>query len=100
MSTCYAAPPAIPSPGRPARPAPPPTRLPHAHTPTHTNTGITYLTGTRVTSADVKQRTLTLQDGSSIGYEKLIVATGAKVGREGINCLWHCICMNGMVNAI
>ena len=40
--------------------------------------GITYLTGTRVTSADLASKTLTTAAGDTVTYEKLVVATGAR----------------------
>lgn len=40
--------------------------------------GITYLTGTRVTSADLTSKTLTTAAGDTVMYEKLVVATGAR----------------------
>ncbi|KAK9824670.1 hypothetical protein WJX72_012200 [[Myrmecia] bisecta] len=40
--------------------------------------GITYKTKTKVTEADVKNKTLKTADGDSIKYEKLIIATGAR----------------------
>lgn len=51
-------------------------------------TGIEYLTSTRVVSADVAAKTLTTAGGDTISYEKLVVATGARVGRGG-SCRSH-----------
>eukprot|EP00798_Chlamydomonas_sp_ICE-L_P019363 gene19363-26011_t len=41
--------------------------------------GITFMTSTKVTSADVKTKTLCLANGGKVTYEKLIIATGARV---------------------
>ena len=49
----------------------PPTNIAHS--------GITYLTSTRVTAADVTAKTLTTASGDTITYEKLVIATGARV---------------------
>eukprot|EP00798_Chlamydomonas_sp_ICE-L_P019888 gene19888-26592_t len=43
--------------------------------------GITFMTSTKVTSADVKSKTLCLACGDKVTYEKLIIATGARVIR-------------------
>lgn len=40
--------------------------------------GITYLTETKVTGLDVKSKMLLTQHGTKLGYDKLIVATGAR----------------------
>lgn len=40
--------------------------------------GITFLASTKITSVDVASRTLTTAAGESIGYEKLIIGTGAR----------------------
>lgn len=51
--------------------------------------GITYLTATRVVSVDVAGKSLTLQSGSVINWEKLVIATGADVGmlaRRSCSC--------------
>lgn len=45
--------------------------------------GITYLTNSKVTAASVANRTLTLANGDVVSYEKLIIATGARVGHWG-----------------
>lgn len=41
--------------------------------------GITYLTETKVTGLDVKSKMLLTQHGTKLGYDKLVVATGARV---------------------
>lgn len=40
--------------------------------------GITYLTGTEVTQADLAAKSLVTSDQKRIGYEKLIIATGCR----------------------
>ena len=45
----------------------------------YTDNGITFLTDTKVTAVDVAGKKLTTAGGDSIAYEKLIVATGARV---------------------
>lgn len=45
--------------------------------------GITFKTGATVTAANLAAKSLTLQDGSSLGYEHLIIATGSEVVRLG-----------------
>lgn len=40
--------------------------------------GITYLTGARVTAADVSNKVLTLAGGKTVRFEKLVVATGVR----------------------
>ena len=43
-------------------------------------TGIEYLTGTKVESVDIKNKTLKVASGGEdITYDKLIIATGATV---------------------
>jgi NAD(P)H-nitrite reductase large subunit len=42
-------------------------------------TGIEYKTDTRITKVDVSSKTLTAESGETISYEKLIIATGARV---------------------
>jgi 3-phenylpropionate/trans-cinnamate dioxygenase ferredoxin reductase subunit len=46
--------------------------------------GIQVLLGRRATSIDRADRQLILSDGDSIGYGKLIIATGAKVRRLAV----------------
>ncbi len=41
--------------------------------------GIDYKTNTSITAVDVSAKTLTAASGDTISYEKLIVATGARV---------------------
>lgn len=41
--------------------------------------GIDYLTGTRVTGVDVGAKSLTTAGGQTITWDKLVVATGARV---------------------
>lgn len=41
--------------------------------------GIDYKTNTSITAVDVSAKTLTAASGDTITYEKLIVATGARV---------------------
>ncbi len=41
--------------------------------------GIDYKTNTKITSVDVAAKKLTAESGDTINYEKLIVATGARV---------------------
>ena len=41
--------------------------------------GIDYKTNTSITAVDVGAKTLTAASGDTISYEKLIVATGARV---------------------
>ena len=43
--------------------------------------GISFLTDTKVTAVDVAAKKLTTASGDTVGYEKLIVATGARVRR-------------------
>jgi NADPH-dependent 2,4-dienoyl-CoA reductase/sulfur reductase-like enzyme len=58
--------------------------------------GISYLTNSRVTKADLASKALTLESGEVLGYEQLIIATGARVrsqerrGEEahGCGCVW------------
>ncbi len=45
--------------------------------------GITYLTNSKVTAASVANRTLTLANGDVVSYDKLVIATGARVGAWG-----------------
>jgi NADPH-dependent 2,4-dienoyl-CoA reductase/sulfur reductase-like enzyme len=45
--------------------------------------GIDYLTNTKVTAVDVATKQLTTASGDSITYDKLVVATGARVRLEG-----------------
>lgn len=40
--------------------------------------GISYLTSTTVTEADLKAKTLTLSSGSKVSFGKLVIATGAR----------------------
>ncbi|GFR52753.1 hypothetical protein Agub_g15360 [Astrephomene gubernaculifera] len=40
--------------------------------------GIAYLTGSRVTKADLATKALTLESGEVVSYDKLIIATGAR----------------------
>ena len=40
--------------------------------------GIEYKTNTKVTEVDLSQKNLMTENGDSVGYEKLIVATGAR----------------------
>ncbi|SHH98655.1 Pyridine nucleotide-disulphide oxidoreductase [Sporobacter termitidis DSM 10068] len=40
--------------------------------------GITWLKGKRVTGADFQKRQLTLSDGTSVGYNRLLIAAGSK----------------------
>jgi len=40
--------------------------------------GVVFKTGSRVTSADVKQKQLQISNGPTVTYDKLIVATGAR----------------------
>lgn len=47
-----------------------------------TPAGIDYLTGTKVTAVDVAAKQLTTAGGEAITYDKLVVATGARV-RKG-----------------
>lgn len=41
--------------------------------------GIDFKTGTTVTEVDAKAKQLKTESGDTIGYEKLVVATGSKV---------------------
>ena len=41
--------------------------------------GITFLAGTRITAVDVAAKSLTTATGDTIRFEKLVVATGARV---------------------
>jgi hypothetical protein len=41
--------------------------------------GIAYLTGTRITSVNIAGKTLSTAAGDTVGYDKLIVGTGARV---------------------
>ena len=41
--------------------------------------GVEYKTNTTVTKADVASKTLTCDSGETIAYDKLLVATGARV---------------------
>ena len=50
--------------------------------------GVSFLTGTKVTAVDVAAKKLTTASGDTIGYEKLLVATGARVRRL---CLPACL---------
>uniref|UniRef100_A0A1D1ZS99 monodehydroascorbate reductase (NADH) n=1 Tax=Auxenochlorella protothecoides TaxID=3075 RepID=A0A1D1ZS99_AUXPR len=43
--------------------------------------GIEYLTETAIKSADLKNKTLTTEDGTAISFEKLVIGTGARVTR-------------------
>jgi NADH dehydrogenase FAD-containing subunit len=45
-------------------------------------TGIDFKTGTTVTEVDTKAKQLKTQSGDTIGYDKLIVATGSKMRRR------------------
>jgi hypothetical protein len=47
----------------------------------YTEKGISFLTDTKVTAVDVAAKKLTTASGDTLGYEKLIVATGARVRR-------------------
>ncbi len=40
--------------------------------------GAAVLTGTKVTGIDLDERTVTLADGAAVGYERLLLATGAR----------------------
>lgn len=42
------------------------------------NNGVTTKLGVKVTSLDADKKTLTLSDGTSVDYEKLLVATGSR----------------------
>lgn len=55
--------------------------------------GIEYLTGTKVESVDIKNKTLKVASGGEdITYDKLIIATGATVSpRILCNCYTHAI---------
>jgi len=66
-----------------------PARLPGFHTSVggggerqepawYKDKGIAFKLGSAVTEASLKDKTLTLADGSSVGFEKLIIATGAR----------------------
>lgn len=48
-------------------------RLPVPDTP-----GVTVRTGATATALDTERRTLTLDDGSTLGYDELVLATGAR----------------------
>ena len=41
--------------------------------------GIEFLTGKRAVKVDVTGKTLTLEDGGAITFNKLVIATGARV---------------------
>lgn len=43
------------------------------------HTGIDFRTGTTVTEVDAKAKQVKTQSGDTIGYEKLILATGSGV---------------------
>lgn len=49
--------------------------------PASMHAGIDYKTNTSITAADVGAKTLTAASGDTITYEKLIIATGARVGK-------------------
>jgi 3-phenylpropionate/trans-cinnamate dioxygenase ferredoxin reductase subunit len=49
------------------------------------NAGITYLPGAEVTQLDVAGQSLTLSDGQLLGYNKLLLATGARPRK--LSCL-------------
>lgn len=62
----------------PFPPLPRPPQHPHPHARTYTS-GIDYKTSTKVTAADLASKTLTTASGDKISYDKLIIATGARV---------------------
>ena len=41
--------------------------------------GVDYKVNTKITAVDAKAKTLTAESGDMISYEKLIMATGARV---------------------
>ena len=47
----------------------------------HAEHGVELLLGVRATALDAARRTVTLDDGEKLGYEKLLVATGARPRR-------------------
>lgn len=49
------------------------------HTTLSCPAGIEYLTETAIKSADLKNKTLTTEDGTAISFEKLVIGTGARV---------------------
>jgi monodehydroascorbate reductase (NADH) len=71
-----------------------PARLPGFHTTVggggerqehawYTDHGIAYYTSTRIESVDVVAHKLTTDEGVVFSYEKLVVATGARVRAKG-----------------
>ncbi len=42
--------------------------------------GVDYKTNTKIIAIDAKAKTLSSESGDTISYEKLIYATGARVG--------------------
>ena len=50
--------------------------------------GIEYLTGTTVTSADIKNKSISTDKGQTFSYDKLMIATGSTVC-EASNNLSH-----------
>ena len=65
---------------------------------TPTPAGIDYLTSTKVTAVDVAAKQLTTAGGEAITFDKLVVATGARVRQgKGVGCLgWEHGCGLGM----
>ena len=47
--------------------------------------GIDYKLKTNITSVDVKKKTLTSDSGETFSYDKLIIATGARVSLAKIS---------------
>lgn len=69
----------------PPSPLPPPIHSLSLQLPEwYAEKGIQFLTGTRVTAVDVKAKTLTTAAGGSITFDKLVVATGARVSESSV----------------
>lgn len=54
--------------------------------------GIDYLTGTQVTAVDLAAKKLTAASGEAITFDKLVVATGARVGNGVAARAGRCSC--------
>jgi hypothetical protein len=57
--------------------------------PIGSHAGIEYKVDTKVTAADLAKKELTLASGDTVTYDKLIIATGARV--RGSRCCYYCV---------